>query len=130
MNNLGNGQYQLQINALPKGIYRFRATAKKGSRTIDTQEGELSVSNTNTEYVTTDRNDNLLKQISSRTGGSYFTFADLTAFADSLKEKGMLTREEKVETTLFYPYQHSFWFILVITLLAAEWITRKYFALS
>ena len=130
MNNLGNGQYQLQINAFPKGIYRFTATAKKGSRTIDTQEGELSVSNTNTEYVTTDRNDNLLKQISSRTGGSYFTFADLTTFADSLKEKGMLAREEKVETTLFYPYQHSFWFILVITLLAAEWITRKYFALS
>lgn len=130
MSNMGDGQYQLEINALPRGIYSYEAIAKKGNRTIDTQRGELSVSNTNTEYVNTERNDKLLKQISSRTGGSYFTYADLTAFTDSLKEKGMLSREEKVETNLFYPYQHSFWFILVITLLSAEWITRKYFALS
>ncbi|NGP76419.1 hypothetical protein G3570_07235 [Balneolaceae bacterium YR4-1] len=130
MTNIGDGQYQLTINALPMGIYRYEATAKKGNRIIDTQQGELSVSNTNTEFVNTERNDNLLKQISSRTGGSYFTFADLAAFNDSLNEKGMLSREEKVETTLFFPYQHSFWFILIITLLTAEWITRKYFALS
>lgn len=130
MTNLGKGQYQLKINALPKGIYQFEATANKGNRTIDTQQGELSVSNTNTEFINTERNDNLLKQISSRTGGAYFTFADLTAFTDSLKEKGMLSREEKVETTLFFPYQHSFWFILIIALLTTEWITRKYFALS
>lgn len=130
MSNVGNGQYQLEINALPKGIYQFSATAKKGSRTIDTQNGELSVSNTNTEFIDTNRNDKLLKQIASGTGGSFFTFSELRGFTDTLKEKGMLSREEKVNTTLFYPYQHSLWFIMVITLLTIEWITRKYFALS
>lgn len=130
MTNLGNGRYQLGINSLPRGIYDFTATAKKGNRTIDSQKGEFSVSNTNTEFVHTKRNDKLLQQISERTGGSYFTFSNLTGFADSLKEKGMLNREEKVTSTLFYPYQHSFWFILVIVLLTTEWITRKYLALT
>ncbi len=130
MTNSGNGQYILTINALPQGIYHYSATARKGNRTIDSQQGELSVNYTNTEFVNTNRNESLLKQISSVTGGSYFAFSDLTGFTDSLKEKGMLTREEKVNSTLFYPYQHSFWFILVIALLTTEWITRKYYALS
>lgn len=130
MDNMGEGRYQLTIKSLPQGIYTFEATAQKGNRTIDTQQGELTVSNTNTEFVNTIRNDNLLRQVSERTGGAYFLFSNLQGFADSLNKKGMLAREEKVTTTLFYPYQHSMWFILVIALLSTEWILRKYLALT
>lgn len=130
MANQGNGQYELLINALPRGIYRFNATAKKGERIIDRQNGDLSVSGTNTEYINTRRDDDLLKQISSQTGGSYFSFSNLAAFNDSLREKGMLNKEEKLNTTLFYPYRHSLWFILIISLLTTEWIARKYLGLS
>jgi hypothetical protein len=130
MNNVGNGRYSLSINSLPQGLYSFEAEATKGNRTIDTQKGEFTVSNTNNEFVNTERNDNLMRVIADRTGGSYFLYSDLEGFADSLNTKGMLEREEKVTNTLFYPYQHSFWFILVVALLTTEWILRKYFALS
>lgn len=130
MNNVGSGRYELTINSLPQGLYSFEAEATKGNRTIDTQQGEFRVSNTNNEFVDTNRNDNLMKMIAERTGGSYFPYNNLGGFADSLNTKGMLEREEKVTNTLFYPYQHSFWFILVITLLATEWVLRKYLALT
>ncbi len=129
MENLGNGEYRLAVRSLPGGVYRFEAKAVKGNRTIDTQVGELSVNRTNIEFVDTRRNDRLLKQIAARSGGSSFIFNNLEGLADSLEKKEMLAKAEKETESLFYPYQHSFWFIVVILLLTLEWISRKYFAL-
>ena len=129
MENEGNGQYKLDLGSLPEGIYSFTGTAQKGNRTIDTQRGEFSVSKSNAEFVSTIRNDRLLNQLSANTGGNHFLFNDLEGLRDSLNKKGMLSKEEKISETLFFPYQHSFWFIIVIALLGAEWIIRKYLAL-
>ncbi len=129
MNNEGNGQYRLELGSLPEGVYSFEAVARKGSREIDRQNGEFSVSGTNIEFVNTVRNDRLMQQIADRTGGTFFLYNSLDDFWEVLNEKGMLKQEEEVATNLFYPYQHSFWFILVVLLLAAEWIVRKLVAL-
>ncbi|MDZ7714937.1 MAG: hypothetical protein U5J95_01870 [Balneolaceae bacterium] len=129
MENIGNGEYKLELGSLPEGIYTFSGTAQKGNRTIDTREGEFSVSKSNAEFISTIRNDQLLNQLSANTGGNYFLFDNLEGFKDSLNKKGMLNKKEKVSETLFFPYQHSFWFIIVIVLLGTEWIIRKYLAL-
>ncbi|MDX1585294.1 MAG: hypothetical protein R3222_01065, partial [Balneolaceae bacterium] len=130
MDNEGNGEYNLSISALPQGIYEFEATARKGDRVIDQQKGEISISRSNAEYTDTRRNDALLQSISSNTGANQFIYYEASAFRDSLNTKGMLDKKEEVITDLFYPYQHSFWFVMVIILLAAEWTTRKYLALA
>lgn len=129
MTNEGNGQYRLELGSLPEGVYSFEAVAKKGNREIDRQNGEFSVSGTNIEFVNTVRNDRLMQQIADRTGGTFFLYDSLDDFWEVLNEKGILKQEEEVATNLFYPYQHSFWFILVILLLSAEWIIRKFVAL-
>lgn len=129
MENTGGGQYQLEIGTLPEGIYQYEATAKKGNRTIDTQGGEFSVSGSNIEYVNTTRNDGLLQQIADETGGKFYTYENAASLWQDMDDRGLMEREENVETQLFYPNQHPFWFILVIILLGAEWILRKYVAL-
>ncbi|MDR8391579.1 hypothetical protein NC796_10535 [Aliifodinibius sp. S!AR15-10] len=129
MDNVGGGQYQLDIGALPEGIYRYEATAKKGNRTIDTQSGEFSVSGSNIEYVNTIRNDELLQQIANETGGNFYTYENAASIWQDMDDRGLMDREETVETQLFYPNQHPFWFILTIVLLGAEWLLRKYVAL-
>lgn len=129
MNNIGGGQYRLDLGALPEGIYRFEATAQKGNRTIDTQSGEFSVSGSNIEYVNTTRNDDLLRQIAEATGGRFYTYANAGSIWEDMDSSGLLDREERIETDLFYPYQHAFWFVLAIVLLGAEWLLRKYVAL-
>lgn len=129
MSNTGNGRYRLELASLPEGIYHFEATAEKGTRVIDTHKGEFSVSSSNLEYVHTRRNDALLQQMARRSGGMFYVYDQIDRFWSSLKDAGILEMKPRMHHTLFYPYQHSFWFILVIALLSAEWIIRKYLAL-
>ncbi|MDX1638397.1 MAG: hypothetical protein R3281_10535, partial [Balneolaceae bacterium] len=129
MDNVGGGQYQLQVGTLPEGIYQFEATAKKGSRTIDTQRGEFSVSGSNLEFVNTIRNDGLLQQIAGETGGRFYTYDTAGSLWQNMDDRDLMERETVTETHLFQPYQHYFWFLLVIVLLGSEWFLRKYVAL-
>ncbi len=129
MENRDNGNYRLSVPPMPEGIYSFEATAQKGERALDTERGEFSVSASNAEYIDIDRNEQLLRQISQNTGGQYAPFDSVDGFWNRLEEKGLLDRQEQVETNFFYLYQHIGWFILVIILLCSEWILRKYLSL-
>lgn len=130
MDNDGAGKYQLKLGTMPEGLYSFEATAKKGNRTIDTQKGEFAVARSNAEFITTGRNDQLLRQLASRTSGSYTPFDSIsTGFWRQLDQRGLLSRNKEQQTTFFYLYRHASWFIIVILLLCVEWIFRKYLSL-
>ncbi|HET6528300.1 MAG TPA: hypothetical protein VFG39_06080, partial [Balneolaceae bacterium] len=129
MENLGAGEYMLRLGTLPEGLYSFKAVAKKENSTLGTQIGEFAVAHSNAEFVITERNEPLLRQLAQRTGGSYLPFDSLSGFWKQLDEQGLLDQTKEIETTFWYPYQHLFWFILVVVLLSAEWIFRKYLAL-
>jgi len=129
MDNKGDGKYQLNLGSMPEGIYSFEATAKKGSRQIDTRQGEFAVARSNAEYIATTRNTKLLRQLSENTGGTYTPFDSVSGFWDTLDKRGLLDQTKEQETTFMYPYQHASWFIAVVVLLCAEWIFRKYLAL-
>lgn len=129
MENRGGGQYRLDLGTMPEGLYSFEATAQKGDRTMDTQKGEFAVARSNAEFLNTNRNDQLLRQIAQRSGGEYLPFDSLDGFWNQLQQRELLDQQKKVQTTFFYPYQHIGWFILVLLLLCAEWIFRKYLSL-
>jgi hypothetical protein len=129
MENEGAGEYQLNLGTLPEGLYSFKAVAKKENRTLGTQNGEFAVARSNAEFINTKRNERLLRQLSQRTGGFYLPFDSLSDFWSQLNEQGLLEQTKEIETTFWYPYQHLFWFILVVVLLSAEWIFRKYLSL-
>ncbi|MDX1671633.1 MAG: hypothetical protein R3211_04775 [Balneolaceae bacterium] len=129
MNNQGNGQYTLQIGSLPEGIYTYAASARKGQRTIDTGEGEFSISSSNIEFVNTLRNDPLLERIAASTGGAFFTFQDAPEVRDHMEQQNLFEQSTETETTFFYFHRHAAWFIIIILLLTGEWLLRKYAAL-
>ncbi|HEX6982289.1 MAG TPA: vWA domain-containing protein [Balneolaceae bacterium] len=129
MENLGAGEYQLNLGTLPEGLYSFKAVAKKENRALGTQSGEFAVASSNAEFVNTERNAQLLRQLAQRTGGFYLPFDSLSGFWNQLNEQSILDQTKEIETTFWYPYQHLFWFILVVVLLSVEWIFRKYLSL-
>ncbi len=129
MENIGAGQYRLDLGGMPEGIYSFEATAEKGDRQLDTQSGEFAVAESNAEFLNTTRNDQLLRQVAERSGGRYLPFDSLSGFWDAFNQRELLEQNEKVRTTYFYPYQHIGWFVLVVLLLATEWMFRKYLSL-
>lgn len=129
MQNTGPGQYGLTVPALPEGIYRYEAEATKGDRTIDTRSGEFGVSGSNAELVDTRRNDRLLRRMAESSGGTFHAWDSLDGFWNALEERNLLAAESQMRETLFFPYRWWPWFLLVITLLAGEWVLRKYHSL-
>jgi hypothetical protein len=129
MDNLGNGNYQLQVQNLPNGKYEFSAVARKGNREIDSQNGEFLVSESSIELANTIRNDDLLANIASNSGGVFLdhSSSDEIWNSDDIN-RSLIERNEIIEDYIF-PVKSIYWFILVLFLLGAEWLSRKRFAL-
>ncbi|MEP0005031.1 MAG: hypothetical protein ABJ387_14615 [Balneola sp.] len=129
MDNLGNGNYQLQIPNLMEGNYKFSATARKGNREIDTETGEFLVSQSSIELANTVRNDEMLNNISTGSGGSFFDFGSANEFWETSEIVSNLQSRTEIKESYIYPVRYVFWFVLVLTLLGTEWLIRKKFAL-
>ncbi|HET8864863.1 MAG TPA: hypothetical protein VFM80_04130 [Gracilimonas sp.] len=129
MDNQGSGNYRLNLPRLSEGLYKYTATARKGDRELETQNGEFLVSNSSSELANTTRNDDLMRSVAENSGGQFFTYNNVSGFWDSLREANVLqTRTETIENYSF-PVRSLYWFILVILLLGSEWMLRKYYSL-
>lgn len=129
MENSNQGNYRLSLPRLSEGRYAFSATARKGNRVLDTQDGEFLVANTSSELTNTRRNDALLGAIATNSGGVFFAYENAPAIWDSLEAKGLLASQtEEIEEYLF-PVRFMYWFLLVLILLGSEWLLRKYYSL-
>lgn len=127
--NLGNGLYQLELPELPSGKYSYEASAQKSSLLIESQNGTFIVSESSAELANTIRNDEFLKGIAERSGGEFYTFNQASNIWADLSSKNLLASETVSEEVYFFPVRNALWFILVITLLGAEWLLRKKFSL-
>ncbi len=129
MESLGNGNYSLTLPRLSEGLYSYQATARKGDREIESQSGEFLVSNSSSELTNTKRDDDLLKSIAANSGGTFFTYNNVSAVWDSLRTENVLqTRTQTVENYTF-PVRSFYWFAIVLLLLGSEWLLRKYYSL-
>ncbi len=129
MNNKGEGNYQLEIPALPEGNYEFSATARKGNREIDTQTGEFVLTESSNELSNTIRNDDLLSSIAANSNGSFRTFTNVNDFWNQPEITQNLNQTTEIKESYLFPVRSVHWFILVIVLLFSEWMIRKRFSL-
>ncbi|MEX2605676.1 MAG: hypothetical protein WD361_15815 [Gracilimonas sp.] len=129
MENLGNGNYRLNLPQLSEGLYKYTATARKGAREIESQKGEFLVSNTSSEFTNTTRNDALLQSVAKNSGGVFFTFENAEALWDTLNTANVLQKQNQTIEKYSYPVQNIYWFIVVLFLLGTEWFIRKYYSL-
>jgi len=129
MENAGNGNYRLDLPRLSEGLYEYTATARKGDRQLDSQNGEFLVSNSSMELTNTIRNDQLLQDIAQNSGGAFFTYNEVTSLRDSLQSADLLQMQSEIVENYFFPVRSYYWFLLVILLLGSEWFLRKYYSL-
>ena len=129
MDNNGDGSYNLKVPYSTQGLYSFDAIARKGDRIIDQQSGEFALSPSNSELVNTIRNDELLKQTALMTGGEFVDFKDASSVISRMNEANLFKQNISQREIFDFPVQHPFWFLLVITILAGEWLTRKFYSL-
>ena len=110
--------YALTLPALEEGLYRYRATS--GDLTA---EGTFAIEALNLEQRTLQADHALLRALAATTGGVFAPAGQEAAIADALAN---------LRPTLFHsrrlsPWLQSPWLLcLIVLLLGAEWVLRKY----
>lgn len=125
LQNRGRGNYEVNVGRLPEDTYSYTATARKGVREIEQTEGSFIVTATTIEFINTKRNDQLLKQIAELTNGSFIQSGRHELIFTQLNERDLLKSIERKSSAFNYLHQYSFWFIVLLTFLSAEWILRR-----
>lgn len=114
----------LHLGPLPAGLYRYQARATLGGQ-AQQASGELLVQNQPLEAQESKADHQLLAQLSRRSGGRLYYPSQLDKLAQDLAAKNfkpVLSSEEDVKDLINLKWL----FFALVTLLTAEWATRKY----
>ncbi len=115
--------FRYEVNGLPQGIYRFRATTELNGK-IEVSTGEFTVKSVQVEAMNMTADFALLRQLSQQTGGAFFKVNNLKKLEETLLQiqpKNLIRSSEEIESIL-----HLKWiFFLLISLISIEWVIRK-----
>ncbi len=122
---LGNGLYKATLNISEPGYYNYTATGNYKGKIIGTDTGKFSIGEIDLEKINLKQDRDLLLSLSGNTGGKFFESNNYNDFIKNLNlslqnsDKFIYTNKEiklwNLETVL----------VLIILLLAIEWIIRK-----
>jgi hypothetical protein len=118
------GNTRFDISSLPKGVYRYAASANVQGKT-ETVGGEFVVKSVQLESIQTTADHALLQQLSDNSGGAFFAPQAFEQLAQALIEnrKPDLLHSSASQQSLI----HWYWlFGLFLALLTLEWVLRKY----
>lgn len=125
LTSLGGGRYTAVVEGLPGGDYNYNGTASVDNQPYGTDNGRFSIGEINIEYFNPRMNAQLLRSISDRTGGKFYTPANLASVINDIKNvRGFAARPvtEKSEWALW----NFVWLLgLAILVFALEWFLRK-----
>ncbi len=117
-----NNQYR--INGLTQGVYQFAASTLLNNQ-AEKSSGEFSVSELQIESLDLTANHEVLRKLSRDSGGEFYLPSEIEAMGETLlseEPRGIIYTSET-----FLPLINLKWiFFILLSLLSAEWFTRKY----
>lgn len=123
-NRVGKG-YQLNAGVLPTGSYNFKATTSYNGKEW-TSDGQFTVQPLQFEFINITADHNILKAISTESGGQFFGQKELNELYAIIKKsaalKPVLVTEKSSQTFLSMPLL----LLLLLVALSLEWGVRRY----
>ncbi|MEO6527316.1 MAG: hypothetical protein ABIP93_11870 [Gemmatimonadaceae bacterium] len=117
----GDGTYTGRYVPTDRGAYVFSATASTGRESLRSVDGALLADDQGADVEQAELRTSLLRQVSSETGGKYYPLSQVAGLAEDVNytESGVTQRDA-----------HDLWdmpivFLLLVTLLGAEWAYRR-----
>jgi hypothetical protein len=123
----GNG-YHLNAGILPVGNYSFVAKVTLGNQTF-TEMGNFAVTGVNIENMVTQANHRMLYQLSSQTGGAFYTASQIDQAIEELKKNNNLKPASYFQEMVTELLNLRLMFFVVLILLSVEWFLRKYWGI-
>lgn len=125
LTSIGNGKYKSSITGLSKGTYNYKANAKYKNKVIAYENGIFNVGETPLEFLRTNMNLSLLKQLAEKTGGAYYHISEIDNIKNKIKEKVELKSIPSF-TKQDITFREKLWILLIpILLFSIEWFIRK-----
>lgn len=125
LTSIGNGKYKSSITGLSKGTYNYKANAKYKNKVIAYENGIFNVGETPLEFLRTNMNLSLLKQLAEKTGGAYYHISEIDNIKDKIKDKVELKSIPSF-TKQDITFREKLWILLIpILLFSIEWFIRK-----
>lgn len=118
--------YELDAGQLPPGRYRYVAKAQLARESFS-KSGMLVIEAADKERRVAGSDFGTLMAISQETGGVAIPVKQAYALPDNIRNKTDRRLISWTETTVRPLIHQKFWFFLIIALLTAEWVIRKYF---
>ena len=121
--SLGNTRYQ--IGGLAEGVYKYKASTELNSK-VEEVNGQFLVSVQQAELQNLTADFNLLRKLSSATGGQFYKVDDFNKLFKEITSKeatSIIHSEERYDALLNLKWV----FFLLLTLASIEWFLRKYF---
>ena len=125
MNSIGNGRYYGSVEGLAQGDYSFSAVANIGARNLGSDDGRFSIGELAIEYQNLKQNVALLKSISERTLGRYFTVDEISEIANEVRKSNSFTEKPVTLQSEFHLWNWLGFLVIAILLFAFEWVIRK-----
>lgn len=123
-NRRGDG-YTVNIGTLAPGSYSYTARTTFNSQQLSAS-GAFVVEEINVEAANTVADHSLLNTIASLSGGEMVEARDVESLAEKIRSREDLHTVIFTETTYGDMLNMPLIFVLIIILLAIEWVTRKY----
>jgi uncharacterized membrane protein len=116
-----NGRYSAEFNPTMDGNYKIDVEAQRNGLLIGKSSSEFIVQTAMLEYLNTQLNESLLKEIADISGGSYHSINDISELLPSIKE----TKDTVVSTQERSIWDNVFVLLIALALLTTEWFIRK-----
>ena len=118
-------QYRLVLQNLEAGAYQYEAKATVGGVSL-ADKGYFTIVGQQKELVNLTADFNMLRGLSSATGGQFVSLTGAEVLGNNLLEneslKSVIAEENKLEDLI--KFQWIFW--LLLSLLSIEWFVRKW----
>jgi len=121
----GNGIYTLEYTTPETGDFNYQGFAGINNSTIKSNEGRFSIEEIQTEKLDTQMRPFFLKTLAKVTNGKYYSIDDYSNLKDKLiRINNNPTKEYSVKSE-FRLWGNNQILVILILLLAIEWILRK-----
>jgi hypothetical protein len=121
----GSGRYEGSLFGLEAGDYRFTAIAEKDGDSLGTSHSRFAIGALNLEFRDTRMDAELLRRISTATGGMFLGVNQHDRLEEALAALRSFSPEEIVEQSAIELWNWLWSLAVILLCFAVEWFLRK-----
>ena len=125
--SIGNGLYEVNVNAINPGLMNYTVELKNNPRNLPAINGTINIEPINIELIESNLNEQFLGSISASTGGNYYKLNETENIINDLNKVYLNKIYYKNIDNELRLSSFELILLIIVLLFSIEWIIRKIF---